>query len=172
MHRKCLPTRPNCCAKRGEYWPPAAGFWPRCPIGAGCGRGWIRRRSGKAGPIRGPRSRSCCATPGSPRPAGARRSMCRRYPAAGFCARRSRGSAPALRQAGLSRHPGAARKAKAGAVAAAGSRAFAGRRRDAVTAVDRLSTQGTVPRPAARPDAPRWHRASASHWHSLGDRCR
>ncbi len=39
----------------------------------------------------------CCARPGSRRWAGARRSMCRRSSAAGFCARRARGSAPARR---------------------------------------------------------------------------
>ena len=41
------------------------------------------------------RSRTCCGRPGSPRPAGAKRSMCRRSRAAGSCARRWPGNAPA-----------------------------------------------------------------------------
>ena len=40
---------------------------------------------------------AACARPGSRRPAGARRSMSRRFRAAGSCARRSPGSAPAPR---------------------------------------------------------------------------
>ena len=43
------------------------------------------------------RSRTCCARPGSPRPAGAKRSTCRRFRAAGSCARPWPGSAPARR---------------------------------------------------------------------------
>src|SRR5436190_2167334 len=47
------------------------------------------------GPIRARRSRSSCAKPGSRRRAGRTPCMCRRSRVAGFCARRSPGSAPA-----------------------------------------------------------------------------
>ncbi len=56
---------------------PACSRW--CRIGAACGRAWTRRRSVQAGPIRARRSRICCARPGSRRPAGAKRSTCRRF---------------------------------------------------------------------------------------------
>src|ERR1700728_888128 len=74
-------------------------------------------------------------------------------------------------QAGLSRHPGAARKAPTRSGAAARAGALARGRRDAVMAGP-LVTQETDPRPAARPDVPRWHRASVSHWDNFAGRCR
>ena len=97
MRWKCRTTRSRCCARSGACSRPAASCSRWCRTGAACGRAWTRRRSAMAGPIRARRSRICCARPGSRRSAGARRSMCRRSSAAGSCARRWRGSAPARR---------------------------------------------------------------------------
>ena len=97
MRSKWRTTRSRCCARSGGCWRRAGGCWRWCRTGAGCGRAWIRRRSATAGPIRARRSRICCARPGSRRSDGARRSMCRRSRAAGSCARRWPGSAPARR---------------------------------------------------------------------------
>ena len=94
---KWRTIRARCCAKSGGCWRRAGGCSRWCRTGAACGRAWTRRRSATAGPIRARRSISCCATPGSRRSAGARRSMCRRSRAAGSCARRWPGSAPARR---------------------------------------------------------------------------
>src|SRR5580692_2458786 len=97
MPWKCHPIRSDCCAKSGGCSPPAAGCLSWCPIGAASGRAWIRRRSATAGPIRGRKSCSCCAKPGSRRPAGTKRFTCRRSRAAGSCAPPWRGSVPAPR---------------------------------------------------------------------------
>ncbi len=149
-----------------------------------CGPAWTRRRSAKAGPIRARRSPSYCARPGSRRPAGARRSMCRRSRAVGSCAPPWPGNAPArhsrrrLPASISSRRPSRfiapipARRERAPPCSGtpAGTGAVAERRGIALTAQPPAPPsersipsikQETGPKPVARRDVPQWHHANA-----------
>src|SRR5438477_1092209 len=85
-------NRARCCGNAGGCSRQADACSRWCRTGAGCGRASIRPHLGRAAPTRAPRSRTSCATPGSLRSAGAKRSTFPRSHAAGSCARQWRGN--------------------------------------------------------------------------------